>query len=201
MLLVLNNKCMSDFKARIWYHGLRKPDGSATVNRRTAEEDQKALRIRSDLHNHSPAGHNWGYGGSGPTQLALDLLADFFGPGRTNERLALAFYQAFKAAPGSICTTKANEWEITDIDICTTLSRMIIDEVAQASRLIRRARDERAFDLESEEIAKAKRLDDSLFEQCRDRANDETRTALETTFRMSNSFIDRLLKDFEPHPA
>lgn len=34
------------------------------------------LPLRTDVANHSPTGHEWGYGGSGPAQLALDLLLD-----------------------------------------------------------------------------------------------------------------------------
>jgi hypothetical protein len=44
------------------------------------------------LRNHSPDGFNWGYGGSGPAQLALALLLDVSG----NSNTALAHYQRFK---------------------------------------------------------------------------------------------------------
>lgn len=46
------------------------------------------------LYNHSPDGFEWGYGGSGPAQLALSLLLDYTG----DAEVALQFYQAFKAA-------------------------------------------------------------------------------------------------------
>lgn len=36
---------------------------------------------------HSPSGFNWGYGGSGPADLALSILADFFGENPTREQL------------------------------------------------------------------------------------------------------------------
>jgi hypothetical protein len=49
------------------------------------------LLMRQDLRNHSPDGPNWGYGGSGPAQLALALLADV-APDFVAERL----YQRFK---------------------------------------------------------------------------------------------------------
>lgn len=52
-----------------------------------------ALPPRLDLRNHSPTGFAWGYGGSGPAQLALALLADATG----NDELALKHYQCFKA--------------------------------------------------------------------------------------------------------
>ena len=42
--------------------------------------------------NHSPDGFAWGYGGSGPLQLALALLLE-----ETDESLALDFYQEFEA--------------------------------------------------------------------------------------------------------
>lgn len=38
------------------------------------------------LHNHSPDGFNWGYGGSGPSQLALAVLLELTGgPGNYQE--------------------------------------------------------------------------------------------------------------------
>jgi hypothetical protein len=43
------------------------------------------------LRNHSPDGFNWGYAGSGPSQLALALLLEF-----TDEETALKKYQNFK---------------------------------------------------------------------------------------------------------
>jgi hypothetical protein len=50
------------------------------------------LNPRSDLVNHSPDGFNWGYGGSGPAQLSLALLADAYG----DKDVALRLYQQFK---------------------------------------------------------------------------------------------------------
>jgi hypothetical protein len=47
-----------------------------------------------DLHNHSPTGVEWGYGGSGPAQLALALVADHLG----DTEQALNIYQRFKWA-------------------------------------------------------------------------------------------------------
>lgn len=46
------------------------------------------------LWNHSPTGFSWGYGGSGPAQLALALLLDATG----DTQLAIAFHQPFKWA-------------------------------------------------------------------------------------------------------
>lgn len=44
------------------------------------------------LRNHSPTGFSWGYGGSGPAQLALAILLDF----TNDEMLAQNLYQDFK---------------------------------------------------------------------------------------------------------
>jgi hypothetical protein len=54
--------------------------------------DGQPLDPRYDLRNHSPDGFNWGYGGSGPAQLALALLADITG----DSALAEKWYQPFK---------------------------------------------------------------------------------------------------------
>lgn len=67
------------------YEGRRTRRGvTVTVNRRP-------LNPRLDLRNHSPTGFEWGYGGSGPAQLALAILSDHLG----NEK-ALTLYQQFK---------------------------------------------------------------------------------------------------------
>lgn len=49
------------------------------------------LPLRTDLRSHSPTGFEWGYGGSGPAQLALAVLADAIGAEK-----ALDCYQRFK---------------------------------------------------------------------------------------------------------
>ena len=52
----------------------------------------RPLPPRHDLCNHSPDGFAWGYGGSGPAQLALALAADVL----EDDRRALAAYQGLK---------------------------------------------------------------------------------------------------------
>ena len=53
----------------------------------------KPLPLRLDLWNHSPTGFEIGYGGSGPAQLALAILADCCG-----DELAVTFHHPFKWA-------------------------------------------------------------------------------------------------------
>ena len=53
------------------------------------------------LANHSPGGFEWGYGGSGPAQLALAMLLYLYG-----DEIALACYQDFK----SDAIARTQEW-------------------------------------------------------------------------------------------
>jgi hypothetical protein len=55
-------------------------------------KDSRRLNPRLDLASHSPTGFAWGFGGSGPAQLALALLADVL----NDDDLALAYHQEFK---------------------------------------------------------------------------------------------------------
>jgi hypothetical protein len=66
----------------------RRGDGGPAV----VTVDDRPLRPRNDLRNHSPDGFQWGYGGSGPAQLALAILAEATG----DDEAALMFYQDFK---------------------------------------------------------------------------------------------------------
>ena len=69
------------------------PDG--TLNENNLQEVERATRKldpRFDLANHSPTGFAWGYGGSGPAQLALAILCDCLGDDGRARRL----YQDFK---------------------------------------------------------------------------------------------------------
>jgi hypothetical protein len=78
------------------YRGYRLEGASKTV----VTVDGKAL---VHVVHHSPTGLEWGYGGSGPSDLALSILADFFGEGEQYKELkqlpnskSLKLYQAFK---------------------------------------------------------------------------------------------------------
>lgn len=64
------------------------------------------LNPRFDLRNHSPAGFNWGYNGSGPAQLALAICAAAFG----DDVAALALYQGYKSH--LIAGIKVDNWTL-----------------------------------------------------------------------------------------
>jgi len=68
------------------YAGVREPDGCAVYVYRHGVAEPLPHLVR-----HSPTGFEWGYGGSGPADLALSLLAHYSGQG-----LAEEIYQDFK---------------------------------------------------------------------------------------------------------
>ncbi|VVB51639.1 Uncharacterised protein [uncultured archaeon] len=55
-------------------------------------QSARPLPLHLQIVNHSPTGFCWGYGGSGPAQLAFAILYDYL---RDKER-ALSLYQDFK---------------------------------------------------------------------------------------------------------
>lgn len=65
------------------------------VDRVVVNGKGKTLNLEASLRvvNHSPTGFCWGYGGSGPAQLALAILLDHF---NGDKERALALYQDFK---------------------------------------------------------------------------------------------------------
>lgn len=90
------------------YGGLRKGGRVyVSVDADGTGRDVRPLPIRHDLRNHSPAGFEWGYGGSGPAQLALALCADALG----DDQGALAVYQEFKRCV--LVGLMGDRWELT----------------------------------------------------------------------------------------
>jgi hypothetical protein len=89
----------------------------------TVTVDGRRLNPRRDLWNHSPSGFEWGYGGSGPAQLALAILADHCG----NDERALNLYQRFKWAV--IAELPGRGWTLTSEEIEQTLQKLQEQEV------------------------------------------------------------------------
>ena len=81
--------------------------------------DGKPLDLRLDLWDHSLTGFNWGYGGSGPAQLALAILADHLG----DDKQALALYQDFKWAVVAHMPIDES-WELTSEEVDLALREM-----------------------------------------------------------------------------
>lgn len=64
-----------------------------------------------ELRNHSPTGVEWGYGGSGPSQLALALLCHVTGDDELSERQYQAFkWQVIAGIPG-------DDWRMDGDDV------------------------------------------------------------------------------------
>ena len=73
--------------------------------------DGVPLNPRFDLWNHSPTGFEWGYGGSGPAQLALAVLADHL----ADDEQAVRLHQSFKFAV--IIKLPKKDWTLTSDQI------------------------------------------------------------------------------------
>lgn len=71
------------------------PERKVRITRVTPPEFGRVLLDpRFDQVRHSPDGFEFGYGGSGPSQAAFAILADFLG----DDQWALREYQSFKRA-------------------------------------------------------------------------------------------------------
>lgn len=74
-------------------------------------KDDKKLPLAPSLElcNHSPTGFNWGYGGSGPAQLALALLLDVTKDAELSSRLHQDFKWAYVSRWGEMWEISSNE--------------------------------------------------------------------------------------------
>jgi hypothetical protein len=90
------------------YHGWRDEKGAHVAV--YSGSGSRPLPLRLDLDNHSPTGFEWGYGGSGPAQLALALLADAL----QDDGAALRLHQPFK---WQVIAKLSDRWLINACDI------------------------------------------------------------------------------------
>lgn len=73
-------------------HGVVYKGTRATNGRCLVTCDGVELQTRRELRNHSATGFEWGFNGSGPAQLALAMLCDFF----RDDAKGLEYYEEFK---------------------------------------------------------------------------------------------------------
>lgn len=91
------------------YHGRRRGHDSAEVTFTDANQTSRPLPIRLDLANHSPTGFEWGYGGSGPAQLALALCVHALDGDVARAR---AVYMDYKTAV--VARLAGDDWRLTN---------------------------------------------------------------------------------------
>jgi len=84
----------------------------------TVTVNGRPLKPRLDLWNHSPTGFEWGYGGSGPAQLSLALLADHLG----NDDEAVTLHQEFKRTV--VADLPHRHWTLTSEQIQHTVTAL-----------------------------------------------------------------------------
>lgn len=98
------------------YRGRRDP--SAPVGEEVeVTVDGDALDKRYDLLSASPSGFEWAYGGSGPAQLAIALLAHAI-----EDETACRYYQRFKQEV--VAELPEDGWRLTSDDIETWLTEV-----------------------------------------------------------------------------
>ncbi len=92
--------------------------------------DGTPLPERQDLVNYSPQGFEWAYAGSGPSQLALAILANHFhhagDEGELAEAKALALYQDLKLK--LVVTLPKEGWQLTSHVVADTVSMVVKDK-------------------------------------------------------------------------
>jgi hypothetical protein len=96
------------------YRGIRVTPDEKTGSDSLVYVDEVPLNPKASqkLMNHSPDGFNWGYGGSGPAQLALGILLDYYGAGAPE----LHFYQDFKFRVIARLPQEG-DWRLTGLEI------------------------------------------------------------------------------------
>jgi len=91
------------------YHGRRDP--TAPVGEEcTVRVDTEPLDAQYDLLSASPSGFEWGYGGSGPAQLAIAILAHAY-----EDEFACEYYQQFKREV--VAELPGDGWTLTTSDL------------------------------------------------------------------------------------
>jgi len=106
-----------------YFWGWRERDGTPQV--RWADGGRgHLLSARRDLFNHSPCGFEWGYGGSGPAQLALAILCKVL---HDDER-AVQLYQQFKFR---VVAGWGDQFLITEREVLTHIAAIECEQAAR----------------------------------------------------------------------
>jgi hypothetical protein len=79
----------------------------------------RPLDPRLDLARHSPTGFGWGYFGSGPSQLALAILADATGDDQRALRLHIQFKDCLIG-----CLNRDSGWVLTQDEVLKVVATL-----------------------------------------------------------------------------
>jgi hypothetical protein len=116
----------------------RDPNGDVTVTVEYTEHNRTLhYRLRHIKH-HSPTGLEYGYGGSGPADMALSILCDFFGQSPTKTHIyrghfkAQPHYMTFKWDFIRRLKQRVNHHKISAKDIQDWLNKRAINEHREA---------------------------------------------------------------------
>jgi Family of unknown function (DUF6166) len=93
----------------------------------------KPLDPGYDLGNNSPTEFSWGYNGSGPAQLALAILTDYFGAKPGGSALAEALYEPFKF---TVIALLPDRWEMNFEEVGIALCRTLTEEPDRLDRVL-----------------------------------------------------------------
>jgi len=114
-----------------YYAGHHKAHGVIVTVTRSGRTER--LDPCSDLRNNSPSGFAWGYNGSGPAQLALAILTDYFGARPGGRALAEALYEPFKF---TVIAVLPDRWEMNFEEVGIALCRTLTEEPDRLKRVL-----------------------------------------------------------------
>jgi hypothetical protein len=111
---------LEDTPARRSSVGVAVYRGQRTEQRCVVTVDGENLPRRYDLLSASPSGFEWGYGGSGPAQLAIAVLAHAY-----DDEVATTHYQQFKREV--VAGLPEEDWILTKTNLDTWREEVIGD--------------------------------------------------------------------------
>ena len=118
-------------KAGNYYAGHRTAQGMLVTITRSGWS--KPLDLGHDLWNNSSTDFSWGYNGSGPAQLALAILTNYFGAKPGGRALAEALYEPFKF---TVIAVLPDCWEIDFEEVGIALCRTLTEEPDPLNRVL-----------------------------------------------------------------
>ena len=114
-----------------YYAGHHTAQGTLVTVTRSGRS--KLLDAGYDLWNNSPTDFSWGYNGSGPTQLALAILTDYFGAKPGGRALAEALYEPFNF---TVIAVLPDCWEMNFEEVGIALCRTLTEEPDRLNRVL-----------------------------------------------------------------